>query len=94
MTHHSRPLAPIVKIWLDDLPTSFTHAFVERLDYEWMVEVVNPFPIPLIEDREYVLQISFEQDNGHFYPNNDIQSFDVSTGNEFTIYRFFMYPPT
>ncbi len=93
MQQPSRSLLPIRKIWLDDSPTSFTHAFVERLAYEWMVEIVNPFPIPFMEHREYVLNLSIEQTDGSYFPSLTIESYEIVEGNEFTVYRFFMYPP-
>ncbi|MCA0971532.1 hypothetical protein LCM20_13075 [Halobacillus litoralis] len=92
MQQPSRSLTPVKKIWLDDSPTGFTHAFVERLAYEWMVEIVNPVPIPLMENRDYVLTLSFEQTDGSFYPSINIESYEIMEGNEFTVYRFFMYP--
>ncbi|SDJ23403.1 hypothetical protein [Salimicrobium halophilum] len=88
----NRHLTPISKLWLDDVPTDFTHAFVERFAYEWVVEIVNPFPIPLIENREYVLTLSFEQKDGVLFPSINIESYDIMQGDEFTVYRFYMYP--
>lgn len=88
----SRSLTPIKKIWLDDTPTGFTHAFVDRLAYEWMVEIVNPVPIPIMEDREFVITLSFEQQDGSFFPSLNIESYEIVQGIEFTVYRFFMYP--
>ncbi|ARI76167.1 hypothetical protein [Halobacillus mangrovi] len=93
MEQSSRSLVPLVNIWLDDTPTTYTHAFLEKLAYEWMVEIVNPYPIPLMEDKEFVIQISIEQDDGLLYSSIDIQSYYIEQGNEFTIYRFYMYPP-
>lgn len=93
MEQSSRSLFPLSKIWLDGNPTSYTHAFLERLDYEWMVEIVNPFPLPFMEDHEDVLTISFEQADGHFVSSLNIESYNISEGNEFTVYRFYTYPP-
>ncbi|MBH0230679.1 hypothetical protein LCL89_14490 [Halobacillus yeomjeoni] len=93
MEQSARSLMPLVHIWLDDAPTKFTHAFCERLAYQWMVEIVNPIPIPILEDKEYVTIITIEQVDGEFYASIPIESYDVEEGNEFTIYRFFMYPP-
>ncbi|WP_079478001.1 hypothetical protein [Halobacillus salinus] len=92
MEQPSRSLVPLKKIWLDDTPTGFTHAFVERLAYEWMIEIVNPVPIPIMENREYVLTLSFEEQDGYFFPSLNIESFEIAEGNDFTVYRFFMYP--
>jgi hypothetical protein len=88
----SRSLFPLANIWLDETPTIFTHAFLERLAYEWMVEIVNPFPLPLLEDKEFVLYISIEQVDGTIHANLPIESYNIEEGNEFTIYRFYMYP--
>ncbi|SFK17249.1 hypothetical protein SAMN04487936_108123 [Halobacillus dabanensis] len=92
MEETSRSLFPLANIWLDDTPTMFAHAFLECLAYEWMVEIVNPYPIPLLEDKEFVLHISLEQTDGTTYAKLPIQSFNIEEGNEFTIYRFYMYP--
>ena len=89
----SRSLFPLANIWLDDAPTTFTHAFLERLAYEWMVEIVIPFPLPLLEDPELVLDISIEQTDGTLFAHLPIQSYSIEDGNEFTVYRFHMYPP-
>ncbi|MFQ3545430.1 hypothetical protein Q7A53_15205 [Halobacillus rhizosphaerae] len=93
MDQSARSLIPLMKIWLDDTPTSYTHAFIERLAYEWMVEIVNPYPIPLMENKDYVMQISFEQSDGAQFHSINLESYDVEEGNEFTVYRFFMYQP-
>lgn len=93
MEQTSRSLFPVANIWLDESPTTYTHAFVERLAYEWMVEIVNPFPIPVMEDKEYVLYISIELAEGATYAKLPIESYNIEVGNEFTIYRFHMYPP-
>ncbi|RWZ59046.1 hypothetical protein EQV77_08840 [Halobacillus fulvus] len=93
MQSYSRDLYPLSKIWLDETPTRYTHAFLEQLDYEWMVEIVNPHPLPYLENKDYVLELSIELTNGTRYPSLTIESFDIVEGNEFTVYRFFMYPP-
>ncbi|MCA1021011.1 hypothetical protein GLW04_09690 [Halobacillus litoralis] len=93
MEETSRSLTPLASIWLDEAPTTFTHAFVERLAYEWMIEIVNPFPIPIMEHKEYVLSISIEQIDGTFYDAIPIESYSIEMGEEFTVYRFHMYPP-
>lgn len=93
MEQSSRDLLPLANIWLDDSTTTYTHAFLERLAYEWMVEIVTPFPLPIVEDKEYVLQISFEQTDGTLFSSLPIESYNIEAGNEFTIYRFFMFPP-
>lgn len=87
-----RSLYPLVHIWLDGTPTTFMHAFFEELAYEWIVEIVNPYPLPLMENKEYVMYLSFEMDDGTTYSSLAIQSYTMEQGNEFTVYRFFMYP--
>ncbi|WP_281974532.1 hypothetical protein [Halobacillus litoralis] len=93
MEQTSRSLFPLVNIWLDETPTSFTHAFLELLDYEWMIEIVNPYPIPIMETKEFILNISIEQADGMTFSSIPIESYNIEVGNEFTIYRFHMYPP-
>ncbi|QHT48077.1 hypothetical protein M662_16855 [Bacillus sp. SB49] len=93
MEASTRSLSPLTKIWLDDTPTTFTHAFLERLAYEWMVEIVNPYPIPIMETKEYVTHISVEQADGLLYSKLPIESYNIEVGNEFTVYRFYMYAP-
>ncbi|WP_226581251.1 hypothetical protein [Halobacillus litoralis] len=93
MVETSRSLFPLANIWLDGTPTTYTHAFLERLAYEWMIEIVNPFPIPIMEDKEYVLYISIELTDGTTYSSIPIESYSIEVGTEFTIYRFHMYPP-
>ncbi|WP_347862365.1 hypothetical protein U0355_04110 [Salimicrobium sp. PL1-032A] len=87
-----RHLTPIKRLWLDEILTEFTHAFVERYAYEWIVEIVNPHPIPLIENKDYVLTMSFEQKDGTLIPSINIESYDIMQGDEFTVYRFYLYP--
>ncbi|UOQ45668.1 hypothetical protein MUN89_06960 [Halobacillus salinarum] len=93
MDQSARSLIPLEKIWLDGISTRFAHAFVERLAYEWMVEIVNPFPIPVIDEKDVVLQISFEQNDGTVYSSINLESYEVEEGTELTVYRFFMYQP-
>ncbi|SIS42796.1 hypothetical protein [Salimicrobium flavidum] len=88
----NRHLTPITNLWFDGTSTEFTHAFVERFAYEWVVEIINPCPIPLIENREYVLTLSFEQEDGLTFSSINIESYDIMQGDEFTVYRFYMYP--
>lgn len=87
-----RNIIPLNKIWFDGTSTEYTHAFVERFAYEWVVEIVNPFPLPLIENRDYVLTLSFEQNDGLTFSSINIESYDIMQGDEFTVYRFYMYP--
>ncbi|CDQ18897.1 hypothetical protein SAMN05192559_101466 [Halobacillus karajensis] len=93
MEQTSRSLFPLSNIWLDELPTTFTHAFLECLAYEWMVEIVHPYPLPLLEEKEIVLTISMEQTDGTTIAKLPIESYSIEAGHEFTVYRFYMYPP-
>ncbi|MFC7062056.1 hypothetical protein [Halobacillus seohaensis] len=92
LNNDAKGLIPLTNIWLDNMEVTFSHAFIERQAYEWMIEIVNPLPIPLIENKEYVAQISFDQSDGMSYESVDIQYFDMEKGEEFTTYRFFFYP--
>ncbi|MCP3031485.1 hypothetical protein LF817_09005 [Halobacillus sp. A1] len=92
MERNASESIPLANIWLDNTPTSYTQAFVERLSYEWMIEIINPRPIPLIEDKEIIQQISFKQIDGQAISNADIQFFEMMEEEEVTVYRFFVYP--
>lgn len=92
MNDSPRPLYPLVHIWLDGTPTTYMHAFFEQLHFEWIVEIINPVPLPLMENKDYVMQISFELDDGVTYSSLPIESYTIQEGEEFTVYRFYMYP--
>ncbi|SDX96737.1 hypothetical protein [Salimicrobium album] len=87
-----RDLVSIVNLWFDGTRTEFTHAFIERFAYEWVIEIVNPQPIPLIEDKDYLMTLSFEQEDGLTFSSINIEAYDIMQGEEFTVYRFYMYP--
>ncbi|AKG03871.1 hypothetical protein AAV35_003110 [Salimicrobium jeotgali] len=87
-----RDLISLTNLWFDGTHTEFTHAFIERFAYEWVIEIVNPQPIPLIEDKDYLMTLSFEQEDGLTFSSINIEAYDIMQGEEFTVYRFYMYP--
>ncbi|WP_181347236.1 hypothetical protein [Thalassobacillus sp. CUG 92003] len=89
---NERDIKSLKNIRLDGHSTSFHHAFIERLEYEWMIEIVTPSPIPRLEEENLIITISFQQNDGIEYQDVDVESYEAEEGRESIIYRFFMYP--
>ncbi|MFG6120001.1 MULTISPECIES: hypothetical protein [Thalassobacillus] len=92
MLQNKRNILKLKEIRLDDQRISFQRACIERFDYEWVIEVINPAPSPSSEEDSFVTSISFIQEDGTQFDDVDIESFQLSSEEHENVYLFHMFP--
>ncbi|MFG6114717.1 hypothetical protein ACGTN9_05985 [Halobacillus sp. MO56] len=92
MQQHKRNICKIKEIYFDEQPIAFQQACIERFDYEWVIEIVNPDPSPPNDEDTLITTISFVQENGTHFENVDIESYQLSSEETENVYLFNMFP--